>query len=145
MAPRSLWDALFDGAGELLMRQPGIVSLHAVTTTNALHYAFQASADDRTRKLLLLQGAGVEQMAVGGIDLGIGGAQLLEYRLRSCHVALSEERARQAQHHAGVCGVNSGERLAVKRKISEGRSLNREPPLACRSIAACAAFFPASN
>jgi hypothetical protein len=57
VAPSSLWDALFDGAGELLMRQPGIVSLHAVTTTNALQYAYQASADDRTRKLLLLQGA----------------------------------------------------------------------------------------
>ena len=30
VAPQSIWDALFDGAGELLMRQPGIVALHAV-------------------------------------------------------------------------------------------------------------------
>ena len=50
-----IWDALFLGAGELLMRQPGIVALHAVTTTNALHYAYQNSADGETRKLLLLQ------------------------------------------------------------------------------------------
>ncbi len=39
------------------MRQPGIVSLHAVTTTNALHFAFQASGDDQTRRLLMLQNA----------------------------------------------------------------------------------------
>ena len=57
VAPQSIWDALFDGAGELLLRQPGIVSLHAVTSTNALHYAFQASGDDQTRRLLLLQNA----------------------------------------------------------------------------------------
>jgi hypothetical protein len=53
----SIWDALFLGAGELLMRQPGLVALHAVTTTNALHYAYQNSADGETRKLLLLQAA----------------------------------------------------------------------------------------
>jgi hypothetical protein len=57
VAPRSIWDALFDGAGELLIRQPGLVALHAVTSTNALHFAFQASGDDETRRLLLLQNA----------------------------------------------------------------------------------------
>ena len=57
VAPQSIWDALFDGAGELLLRQPGIVSLHAVTTTNAMHYAYQASGDDLTRRLLMLQNA----------------------------------------------------------------------------------------
>ena len=57
VAPQSVWDALFDGAGELLLRQPGIVSLHAVTSTNALHFAYQASGDDQTRRLLLLQNA----------------------------------------------------------------------------------------
>jgi hypothetical protein len=57
VSPQSIWDALFDGAGELLLRQPGIVSLHAVTSTNALHYAYQASGDDRTRRLLMLQNA----------------------------------------------------------------------------------------
>jgi len=57
VAPQSIWDALFDAAGELLMRRPGIVSLHAVTSTNALHFAFQQSANDETRRLLLLQNA----------------------------------------------------------------------------------------
>jgi hypothetical protein len=57
VGPQSIWDALFDAAGELLLRQPGIVSLHAVTTTNALHFAFRASGDDQTRRLLMLQNA----------------------------------------------------------------------------------------
>jgi hypothetical protein len=57
VAVQSVWDALFCGAGELLLRQPGIVALHAVTTTNALHYAFDASQHQETRTLLLLQNA----------------------------------------------------------------------------------------
>ncbi len=57
VAPQSLWDAFFDGAGELLMRQPGIAALHAVTFTNATHYSFQHTRDEETRKLLLLQNA----------------------------------------------------------------------------------------
>jgi hypothetical protein len=57
VAPQSVYDALFLGAGELLMRQPGIVALHAVTSTNALHYAFQTVTSDETRRLLLLQNA----------------------------------------------------------------------------------------
>jgi hypothetical protein len=57
VAPQSIWDALFDGAGELLMRQPGILSLHATTFTNAAHYSFQHCRDDETRRLLLLQNA----------------------------------------------------------------------------------------
>ena len=55
VAPQSIWDALFAGAGELLVRQTGIVALHSVTSTNALHYAFAASDSDDTRRRLLLQ------------------------------------------------------------------------------------------
>ena len=55
VSPQSIWDALFAGAGELLMRQPGIVALHAVTSTNALRYAFAETTDDETRRLMLLQ------------------------------------------------------------------------------------------
>jgi hypothetical protein len=57
VAPASVWDGLFAGAGELLMRQPGIVGLHTLTTLNALHFAYQTSGVDATRKLLLLQAA----------------------------------------------------------------------------------------
>ena len=55
VAPQSIFDALFNRAGEMLMRAPGILSLHATTCTNAIHYAWQHSQEDQTRRLLLLQ------------------------------------------------------------------------------------------
>jgi len=54
-APQSIWDAVAVGSGELLMRQPGIIGLHTLTTANAMHYAYRTSGDDSTRRLLLLQ------------------------------------------------------------------------------------------
>jgi hypothetical protein len=57
VAPQSIFDGLFNGAGELLMQAPGILSLHATTFTNAVHYAWQRVHSDETRRLLLLQNA----------------------------------------------------------------------------------------
>jgi hypothetical protein len=57
IAPQSIWDGLFCGAGELLMRRPGIVALHSVTMTNAMHYCWQASRSDDVRRTILLQNA----------------------------------------------------------------------------------------
>jgi hypothetical protein len=57
ISPASLWDALFLDAGELLMRQPGIVGVHCVTSMNALYHGYQVSGNDETRRLLLLQAA----------------------------------------------------------------------------------------
>jgi hypothetical protein len=56
-APQSIFAALFDGAGELVMRAPGILSVHAMTFTNAAHYAWHRVQSDETRRLLLLQNA----------------------------------------------------------------------------------------
>ena len=53
--PQSIWDGLLLGGGELLFRQRGIVALHALTTANALYYAWQATGNDNTRRMLLLQ------------------------------------------------------------------------------------------
>ena len=55
--PQSIWDALFLGAGELVVRQSGIVALHAVTTTNAFRYCYDAADDEKARCLILLQSA----------------------------------------------------------------------------------------
>ena len=55
--PGSVWDALHLGASELLMRKPEIVALHAVTTTNALYFAYLTAAEQETRLLVLLQNA----------------------------------------------------------------------------------------
>lgn len=57
VAAQSLWDGMLVGAGELLMKQPEIVALHAVTTSNALRYAFEAAGDDEARRIALLQNA----------------------------------------------------------------------------------------
>jgi hypothetical protein len=57
VAAQSVWDAIFGTAGEMLMRKPGIVSLHSLTTANAIHYAYQTSGDDETRRWLMLQAA----------------------------------------------------------------------------------------
>jgi hypothetical protein len=54
---QAIWDALFLAAGELLVRQPDIAALHAVTSTNAIKFAFETVADDHTRRMLLLQNA----------------------------------------------------------------------------------------
>lgn len=57
VSPQSLFDAYFAGAGELLMRSPGILSLHSTTFTNAIHYQFQHTRDEQARKMMLLQNA----------------------------------------------------------------------------------------
>jgi hypothetical protein len=74
VSPQSVFDALFDGAGELLMRAPGILSLHATTFTNAVHYAWQRVRSDETRRLLLLQNAGFMSLYRG--DAGKAGVQI---------------------------------------------------------------------
>ena len=55
VAPQTIWDAVFATAAEMTMRRANILSLHAVTTANALHFAFQTNTDDTTRRMLLLQ------------------------------------------------------------------------------------------
>jgi len=73
ISPLSIWDGLFQHASEMLMRRPGIISLHASTTTNALHYAHQHAFNDETRKFLLLQNASFLTMFRdrGGVKEGI--------------------------------------------------------------------------
>jgi hypothetical protein len=72
-SPQSVWDGLFQHASEMLMRLPGIISLHASTTTNALYHAHQHTSNDETRRFLLLQNAAFLTMFRdrGGIKDGI--------------------------------------------------------------------------
>jgi hypothetical protein len=67
-APQAIWDALFHGAAELLMRRPGIISLHACTTANAMNHAFRHVADDETRRFVLLQTASFMPLFRGDAD-----------------------------------------------------------------------------
>ena len=45
IAPESIWDAIVLRAGELMMLKPGILPIHAVTASNALHYIYKASGN----------------------------------------------------------------------------------------------------
>ena len=55
VAPASLWEAIVLMAGDLMLRNSGIISVHANTTVQAMHYAYQAAVNSRTRALILLQ------------------------------------------------------------------------------------------
>jgi hypothetical protein len=58
ISPDAIWDGILKSANELLLRKPGIIALHAVTSINALHFIFGAAADETTRRMALLQAAG---------------------------------------------------------------------------------------
>ena len=62
ISPDALWQVLFDTAAEFLMVQPSIVSVHAQTTANALHYAYRLCGDAETQQMMLLQCAAMIAM-----------------------------------------------------------------------------------
>ena len=66
VSPQSIFDALFAASAELMMRAPGILSLHATTFTNAVHYAWQRCREDETKRLLILQNASFLPLFRGG-------------------------------------------------------------------------------
>jgi hypothetical protein len=53
--PQAVYDALWLGASELVMRQSAIVPLHAVTSSNALAFLHRSVASPELRRWLLLQ------------------------------------------------------------------------------------------
>lgn len=55
--PDSVYDGIMIAAAEMVTRQPAIVPLHAVTTSNAMRFLYRHVHDDRTRRWLLLQNA----------------------------------------------------------------------------------------
>ena len=122
VAAQSIWDAIFDGAGELLMRQPGILSLHATTFTNACHYSWQRCRDEETRRLLLLQNAAFMPLFRGGSkDKGI-------------HIDTLEPletKANGAEAVEEIFADVSKDKLAASRKILAWLKKNPDPkPLA---------------
>jgi hypothetical protein len=68
IAPASIWDALFSSGGEILMRRNNILSIHALTTFNAMRYIFEHSGSDETRRLALLQAAAFVPLFRGKIE-----------------------------------------------------------------------------
>jgi hypothetical protein len=114
IAPQSIWDALFCGAAELLLRQPGIVALHALTTTNALHFAYQTSGDDATRRLLMLQNAAFLPMFRAAIE---GRGKLTELAIDRLQPQASANSGPKAV--AEIFTELSGDRMtAVKKALA---------------------------
>lgn len=74
VAPQSIWDAVFQVGAEMLMRKPGILTLHSVTSANALHFAHQQTHDDATRRFLLLQAAAFSALFRKRADANKGAA-----------------------------------------------------------------------
>ena len=50
------------------MRRAGILSIHAMTTFNALRFVYETSADDETRRLALLQAVSFAPLFRGKLD-----------------------------------------------------------------------------
>jgi hypothetical protein len=105
----TIWQVLFDTAAELVLRQPGIVSLHSQTTANALHHAYVVSNDEQTRQLTLLQCSAFvcmfrQMTGASGTDLNLGTLEALE--LRAGSEALTEI----------FSDVSAGRRLQAARK-----------------------------
>jgi hypothetical protein len=57
ISANSIVDAILAASGELLMRKTNILTLHSVTSSNALRFAFENAADPQVRLTLLLQNA----------------------------------------------------------------------------------------
>ncbi|MBP3954717.1 hypothetical protein J8F10_05390 [Gemmata sp. G18] len=130
-APRSVWDGLFLGAGELLMRQPGIVSLHTLTTLNALHYAYRTTNDGALRQFTLLQAASFLPMFRDAMKSRgkLGDAKIDElsprdentkFTVPQVYGELSRNKEKAAQTALSVLG---GSPTAAKELIDEGRRL----------------------
>ncbi len=110
VAARSLWDGVFTGAGELLMRRPGILGIHCVTSANALRYAAETSGNTETRLLLLLQAAAFMAMFRESMNLkGDGGPRV--DRLEPAELKTSGPEALEA-----IFAEISGSRQEATRK-----------------------------
>lgn len=121
--PASVWDGLFLTAGELIMRQPGIVGIHCVTSVNALYQGFQACANDETRRLLMLQGSAFLAMFRANME---GRGRLADLRIDTLEKAdlKSDGPAAIEEIFADV----SKDRLSAARKTLGFLEVKNAPP-----------------
>lgn len=128
---RFVWDGLFLGAGELLMRQPDLVGLHTLTTLNALHYAARTTGDAELRKFLTLQGASFLPMFRDAMKASgkMGDAKIdelkprderKEYLVADVYAELSRDKEKGARTALQFLKTDP---TATKQLIDEGRRL----------------------
>ena len=115
-----LWTAIFLTAGDLMLKQSGIISVHANTSVNALHYAYRHVGHPGTRRLILLQAAaflplfrdllGVERRelridTVDALDQGQDSGSALE----DIFATVSVDRVDAARKTLGYLGAGGAE------------------------------------
>jgi hypothetical protein len=132
VSPRFVWDGLFLGAGELLMRQPGIVGLHTLTTLNALHYTSQNVSDVINSKFCLLQAASFLPMFREAMRLRdkVGDAKVDELRPTEDQKKFSAEdvfamlsKNRIGAARMALAFLEANPTLGVKELTDEGRRM----------------------
>jgi hypothetical protein len=133
VAPSSLWDGILAAAAELVLRQPRILPLHAITTANALHYAFRTTAEDETRRLLLLQAASFLPLFREGAK---GRGELPDRRIETLEPAPATPRGDGSQGKAGPAALEAV--FARLREDREGAARELLAYLAGRGGAAAA-------
>jgi hypothetical protein len=110
VSPDAIWQALFATATELYMRDPSIVSLHAQTTANAMHYAYRVCDHEAVRQLTLLQCA-----AFIAMFRSLGGATLPGFSLDALEPQPLDHRGADAVEEIGS-EVTAGRRLQAAGK-----------------------------
>lgn len=93
VSPRSIYHAIQGSAAELVMRQPAIVPLHAITSTNAIHHLVRTVQDRNLKRWLLLQNAAFigHFRAAAAARGNLGDADLLALRPAENSNATAEE------------------------------------------------------
>ena len=109
---QTIWDGVFVGAGELLMRQPGIVGLHGLTTANALHFIADNVDDDELRRRLVLQACSVNALFR---DAAKGRGQLKDLSIASIEPVAPSGQGAEAI--ADIVSDISGDKARAAAKI----------------------------
>jgi hypothetical protein len=135
VAPQSIMDGFFVGAGELLVRAPGILAIHAMTCTNAMQYAWRRVRSDETRRLLLLQNAAF-------LPLFRGGREERQVDLDVLEPLASEQSGEAAVEE--IFAEISRDRLAAARKVL-GWLADRPSPQPFADAARRLIFLKGSN
>jgi len=117
---QGLWTAIFLAAGDLMLKQSGIISVHANTSVNALHYAYRHVGHPGTRRLILLQAAAFlplfrDLLGVERRDLRIDTIDVLDQgqdsgsALEDIFATVSVDRVNAARKTLGYLGTGGAE------------------------------------
>lgn len=136
----AVWDVVHLAAAEFMLLRRGIVAVHAVTSVNALHFAFRMARSTETRLFILLQAVGwmahfayATGISSGGSSgagiLGLAGSEIPDDPAAAAESILAQLGAdvcttadaafAYAQRHANRPELFSGARRLIFTKSTE--------------------------